>query len=75
MIVTSCYIANTNFTCLERFQQVKTLKGRVGILSEKGLSAPIIRAQQDNQAVFLQYRQSDRLVLIAGDIHHSNAHP
>ncbi|BFT81825.1 hypothetical protein GVv1_26170 [Enterobacter pseudoroggenkampii] len=35
MIVTSCYIANINFTTLRRVKQVKTLKAGLRIISEK----------------------------------------
>ena len=32
-------------------------------------------AEAEVRAFFSQYRQSGRLVLIAGDIHRANAHP
>ncbi|MCH4425933.1 hypothetical protein, partial [Staphylococcus haemolyticus] len=40
VIVTSCYIANINFTCLEQFQQVKTLK--------EGANKQVISSQADS---------------------------
>ncbi|RJL02760.1 hypothetical protein D5066_09495 [Enterobacter chuandaensis] len=36
VIVTSCYIANINFTTLGQVKQVKTLKGGIGIISDEG---------------------------------------
>ncbi|GFZ54227.1 hypothetical protein ENTKAS01_17510 [Enterobacter sp. AS-1] len=40
VIVTSCYIANINFTTLRRVKQVKTLKAGLRIISEKGYMRP-----------------------------------
>ena len=52
VIVTSCYIANINFTTLRQVKQVKTLKGWIGILSDEGAYAPGIRAQMDSGGRF-----------------------
>ena len=35
VIVTSCYIANNNFTFFKIYRQVKNLNYRLGILSER----------------------------------------
>lgn len=40
VIVTSCYIANSNFTTLGQVKQVKTLKAGLRIISEKEHARP-----------------------------------
>ncbi|GJL40499.1 hypothetical protein TUM17577_17080 [Enterobacter asburiae] len=53
MIVTSCYIANINFTTLRPVKQVKTLKEVPGIISEKeGRVRPKFGRGGNSDAVF-----------------------
>ncbi|KDF45442.1 hypothetical protein AE42_02138 [Enterobacter kobei] len=64
VIVTSCYIANINFTTLMRVKQVKTLKGALGIVSDEGICMRPNDGREmdsggrfnniDNQTVFFQ---------------------